>query len=377
MPAYFQNLDGLRFIAAFFVIIGHSQSVIIKNLDINPYVHFADKLASFGVDFFFVLSGFLISFLLFEELETTGTIHVRKFYVRRILRLWPLYFLFSFASILTASYFVQTLGLLDRPQSGYEMTQNFTYTSLFSTNFQILIGMNYPGSYTIGHFWSLSVEEQFYLIWAPLMFLFRKNVLILVYSMIGIGLITTFWEFDIYKIWYKDNAHMATYYSTYSRFLFFGLGALFAHYIQKKGVANAFYRFPRKSHNQIVQFLILAGIADYLFSPVYAPHNFERLVNAILSVLLVGAAIIPKENILNLEYPILKYLGKISFGIYVFHFLSIRLMWFALEKIEIKGTALYTYLPAGATILSIGFAAISYQFVEKWFLKQKEKFKFQ
>ena len=104
VPSYFKNLDGLRFIAALFVIIGHAQSMVQDRLGINPYIGFADKLATFGVDFFFVLSGFLISFLMYAELAETGTIHIRKFYIRRILRLWPLYYLFGFASILMQAH---------------------------------------------------------------------------------------------------------------------------------------------------------------------------------------------------------------------------------------------------------------------------------
>ena len=302
-PVYFRNLDGLRFIAAFFVIIGHCQSILGTYLKVNPYMYFADKLASFGVDFFFVLSGFLISFLLFEELERTGTINIKKFYIRRILRLWPLYFIFSFTAIFTASYFIQALGLLDRPQSPEELRSNLLYLSFFSVNFQILIGMNFPGSYTVGHFWSLSVEEQFYLMWAPLMWLFRKRVGLLLALMTLTGLIMTVWQPTIYEKWYKTNAHMTIYYATYSRFMYFGLGATLAYAIHKKSVIAAFLNMSDKKSRWLqigFSLLVLAFSHDYLFRPVYYTDVQERLINACLSTSVVLMAILP-HTILNLE----------------------------------------------------------------------------
>ena len=87
---YFKNLDGLRFFAAFAVIIGHCQSFLyVEKNGIDPYSPYASKLANFGVDFFFVLSGFLITYLTLVEIDKTGKIDIKKFYLRRILRNFP------------------------------------------------------------------------------------------------------------------------------------------------------------------------------------------------------------------------------------------------------------------------------------------------
>ena len=92
---YFSGLNGLRFFAALAVIITHIE--LIKEQMEFPGLHSKNKivfeLGGLGVVFFFVLSGFLITYLLLKEKEQTGTINVKKFYLRRILRIWPLYFL--------------------------------------------------------------------------------------------------------------------------------------------------------------------------------------------------------------------------------------------------------------------------------------------
>ncbi len=377
-PTYFKNLDGFRFIAAAFVIFGHCQSVVKEHLNTNPYSNYADKLASFGVDFFFVLSGFLISYLLFLEHHKTGTIRVRRFYMRRILRLWPLYFIFSYVSILAATEYVYALDLLDRPQYFEEMFTNLAYVTFFSTNFQILNGMNYPGSFTISHFWSLSVEEQFYLIWAPLMYLFRKRVWLLLILVTSIGAFTMVWEPEIYKTWFGSNAGSTTYYATYTRFLYFGSGAFLAFFIHKQEVIKTFLGITDNDLKYLQWGLSIIVVVEgmrYLFMPVYYVYVEERFLNALLSTALVLVAI-TKHSAINLEFGFLKYLGKISFGIYVFHFLAIRVVWFFLEKQHISEQNTYLLLPILATLLSIIFAALSYEFIEKWFLKQKDKFKF-
>src|SRR3989338_8543857 len=101
---FFPNLNGLRFIAALMVIIHHIEQIksILKmdNFSTFPPVFFVGKL---GVILFFVLSGFLITYLLLQEKEVSNTISVRQFYIRRILRIWPLY------------YFIILLGLIIIP----------------------------------------------------------------------------------------------------------------------------------------------------------------------------------------------------------------------------------------------------------------------
>ena len=94
---YFKNLDGLRAIAAMAVVFTHIVSWIPSEGYLNKYIgvliSFSSRGGKYGVTFFFILSGFLISYLLFHEQKINGKIRIGRFYMRRILRIWPLYYL--------------------------------------------------------------------------------------------------------------------------------------------------------------------------------------------------------------------------------------------------------------------------------------------
>lgn len=164
---YFENLNTIRFIAASLVIIHHIEqfkSVFhLPNYWDNKVILVIGKL---GVILFFVLSGFLISFLLFKEHEVTNTISVKKFYIRRILRIWPLYFL-----IVLSSFFIfPFLEFFSLPGIEKELIWNnlFFKLLLFTTFLPNLVLHIYGMIPFASHTWSIGAEEQFYLIWPVL-----------------------------------------------------------------------------------------------------------------------------------------------------------------------------------------------------------------
>ena len=122
---YFPNLNGLRFIAAFLVMIHHIEQIkSISNLDnywhVFPFIEIIGKL---GVVLFFVLSGFLITYLLLAEEKSFATISVKKFYLRRVLRIWPLYYLI----IILAVLILPNISIFTLPGFG----KNVVYSHLF------------------------------------------------------------------------------------------------------------------------------------------------------------------------------------------------------------------------------------------------------
>jgi peptidoglycan/LPS O-acetylase OafA/YrhL len=138
------SLDGLRAISIILVLLGHAggpRGFQRINLQIGDYAHL-------GVVVFFVISGFLITSLLMHEYDTTRRISLRLFYARRTLRIFPAsYFYLCVICLLSASNFIHLRGV--------DIWHAFTYTVNF-----------FPGrSWQVGHLWSLSVEEQFYLLW--------------------------------------------------------------------------------------------------------------------------------------------------------------------------------------------------------------------
>jgi peptidoglycan/LPS O-acetylase OafA/YrhL len=393
---YFKNLDGLRFIAAIFVIIGHCQSILYNQFHIRTYSPWGEKLANFGVDFFFVLSGFLISFLLLQELKTSGTIKIRNFYLRRALRLWPLYFLVGIFALLTAEPILTWMGIVNRSPLGIEWFANFLYLGLFSINFQILFGhTNEFSSPTLGHFWSLSVEEQFYLFWAPALLLFRRIPLGFILSMIVLGATFTLTKFHFYDYYFGKNAWASSSYFTICRFFHFGLGAFIAFIVLHKDlITETTYRLlhintlnnslktnildivKNKYFIYFLQLSFLYPMSCYLFGHYYYPDNSERILNGFLSVGIIFTAIIP-HSLFPFEFRLLKYLGKISFGIYIFHLFAVHvILKLLLDANFVVEDGLFQLLfPLLAAILAVGIATLSFETIEKPILKLKKKIK--
>ena len=173
---YFPSLNGIRFIAAFMVIVAH----------VSPYATERGFTASFftidygalGVTVFFVLSGFLITYLLFHEKQETQTIHVKQFIIRRILRIWPAYFLaVGVGFFLFAPFHEGTRIFLEQ-----HFWLKFSFFVLFLANGVRSVIFD---AGVMSHLWSVCVEEQFYLAWPFLMKQFSHRFLTMAGSIIG------------------------------------------------------------------------------------------------------------------------------------------------------------------------------------------------
>jgi peptidoglycan/LPS O-acetylase OafA/YrhL len=141
------SLDGLRAISISLVLIGHLDGT--RNVGHLPVIYIFGNLAHFGVTVFFVISGFLITSLLIKEDEQTGTVSLKGFYLRRSLRIFPAAFVdIALVTLLTAASAISV--------SRTDLVCAATYTVNYLVH----------SSWYIGHLWSLSVEEQFYLYWA-------------------------------------------------------------------------------------------------------------------------------------------------------------------------------------------------------------------
>jgi peptidoglycan/LPS O-acetylase OafA/YrhL len=207
--------------------------------------------------------------------------------------------------------------------------------------------------------------------WAPMLRYFKRYIIPFIGVMISIGFIFTEVPFDFYKTLFNTNAEHAPLMFTPTRFFHFGLGGLLA-WLVLNYYHTPSVKLPEKQV-KILQWTFLMPFLWYLFRELYFDKH-ERIINGIASVILVGIAISP-QCVFNFEYKWMKYLGKISFGIYVFHMLGVHVAWKGLEALHISGVSFIILFPIIAAIIAMGLAVLSYEYFEKWFLKLKIKFK--
>src|SRR5580698_2798454 len=180
---YRPELDALRFFAFLCVFSFHRMDYVPTDPIHDPWLFRIGNIGPFGVPVFFLLSAFLITELLLRERERTGRIHIKAFYMRRILRIWPLYFMMFFG-----------LALLNRFIAGVGTEDPLAWLAftLFAGNWYILHHGWIAGS--VDPLWSISVEEQFYIV-IPLLAAFagRRALHIASYLLLGIAYVTVLW----------------------------------------------------------------------------------------------------------------------------------------------------------------------------------------
>ena len=296
---YIIQLDGLRFFAVLMVMIAHWMQWQWTNTILTkiPFVH--------GVTLFFVLSGFLITRILLENRDNYHKSNqnkfrlIKSFYIRRFIRIFPIYYFLIFG-----------LFFLD-----YKNTREFfpwliTYTSnIYQSIHNVYIG-------DFNHFWSLAVEEQFYLFWPfVILFIKPKNTLITIISTIIIALIIRTYLYIYVGKW------MATAYFTLSCMHALGLGALLAFIRLYKPKIEKKLSNPLWLYTTFILYFCSLFIHNH-FNIAWYREIFDDFVFAILAAFTIHRA--SKNGFTGLTKIVLEnkfvvYSGKISYGLYVFH----------------------------------------------------------
>lgn len=289
---YIKQLDSIRAIAVLLVIITHW----------FPESHMLNIYTSVfnGVDIFFVLSGFLITRILLEnriQAEKTGTnkINVIKFFfARRFLRIFPIYYLIIF-----------TLYIVGY-RTGTDIKSNFLYFLTYSSNFYFFKRQSWDGM--LSHLWSLSVEEQFYLIW-PWFMLFLNKKALLPFIVISV-LIGVMAQFFLMNVMFGDIL-------TFSCFDGFGIGASLA-WIST---------FKFSSLKKIYPVLILMAVVSFALQVMRVAGFIQfpsRILTSICTIYVITGITLygeKKSFFFNtfLKNGALVFIGKISYGIYLYH----------------------------------------------------------
>jgi peptidoglycan/LPS O-acetylase OafA/YrhL len=360
---YFPNLNGLRAIGASIVMIGHVD--FIKLLWKVTDVQWFPVFGKIGVALFFSLSGFLITSLLFNELQATHTIRLKDFYIRRILRIWPLYYWLVLLGLLV----LNRIPALKIPELSDNMYRTMTWASLLNV---LLIIPNFTHFYIpySDQRWSIIVEEQFYLIQPAVMRIFRKrSVLVIVFCLLAFSSEITGGLIRLFHLYRHISAGAIGAIMEQLKYLgCIAVGCLGSTLFYKRESRLKAFIFSRA-----VQVLVLVLIVVFALGSFYVLRKEEgvdfRIYCVLFSIVVVNAALNPR-NIFRLETPVLNFLGKISYGIYMYHMMCIGIAFAIARSIPnliVQNLVLYI-LSIGLTIL---VSWLSFDYFESFFLKLK------
>lgn len=316
MKKYIIGLNGIRAIAVFFVVISHR----------FPENHFLKSfpIGSYGVDMFFVLSGFLISRGLFFQLKlqkdnfySNGQI-LKNFFLKRCLRIFPIYYTLLLFLFLTK-------GIV-----GNNFKENILWYVFYGANYLNYIQNKWFGA--LAHLWSLSVEEQFYIFFPILLiFIFRKRILLLLTIFIITG--------TLYPFFISGNSSILT----LSCINAFGIGGLLAYIeIYRNSFIISFYRYTLFLSIPILLLIIVHNLF------INIPFFPERLAISVIAIFVITLCFLKPNSfvvskILNNKF--LNFIGIISYGIYLYHNIVPKYWNFVLHKLNVSfNNSQFSYL---------------------------------
>jgi peptidoglycan/LPS O-acetylase OafA/YrhL len=363
-----KELDGVRGVAVLMVMTAHifSQAEVFWKNGLTEFFSLATAMGLTGVDFFFVLSGFLITSIL---LKNKGQQHYfRNFYARRSLRIFPVY------------YFCITIIFI-----GYFVFGNASIQTVFSTGFWFysylhnwIYAINAaPGLY-FSHLWSLAIEEQFYLTWPLVIFFVDRKYLF----QIGTGVILLALAVRIFVVFGLGNLDIINtfpYYSTITRIDSLMVGALIAVAFQTDTLKQ---QLAKDAPKLLLMFFVVVGacVAVQPASPIWNNRSMLTIGLTVIA-LLAGALIIllqtqeenhPARRFFRL--PSLLFFGKYSYALYLFHWPIASLLITLYGKSNATGWPVwlsFLIIFYGGTILA---ALLSWNLLEKHALKLKRHF---
>jgi peptidoglycan/LPS O-acetylase OafA/YrhL len=347
---YRPELDGLRGISILLVYIHHLYYPLMPG-------------GFLGVDVFFVLSGFLITSLLVQEQEQKGLISLKDFYIRRALRLMP--------ALITLIVIIGSFALifldLRRRTATY---QGIWLTLSYASNWLYALGY-FSADNPLGITWSLAIEEQFYLTWPLLLILALRFKLrhrwILYILALLIALISLHRKMlveqgaSIFRLYYASDIRADT--------LIIGCltGLLVSWNLLPH---NKRFEIGMKSLAAVGGIFLgyLVGTASWTDLMLYQHGGYTLIALCIAMILTVVIIWPPKIVLLALNFPPLIWIGRISYGLYLWHW---PVRWFIYQKKVMPASALQLL---AVLVLSLLASTFSYYFVEKPFLRWKKQF---
>lgn len=371
---HLKGLNTLRFFAAFLVVIYHGK----HHLN-NMGIPFGDgfKILDQGktaVDFFFVLSGFLITYLAISEIKIKGKINFKHFYIRRIFRIMPLYYM-AFIIMLVFLGFIAPKLLSQDNVLGFPLLEGTLLYIGMLPNLVTPIWNETVGGMNI--FWSIGVEEQFYLLF-PLVIFGLKNVKNKILYLLTLFVLYFVFYWCIKINFFQFNSIIVDFVGTL-KFHYMIMGIIFA-------VICHEYLFDNKSvflQNLIDSLYFQIAVILIVFIKLFVNFEMYDVLEDLLSTLLFALLILvishrQKEKIFKKDIKMLSYFGVISYGIYLLHPLVSYFLRFLIKRVVFFGDLINKFPFLYVVILlitTIIVAHFSYKYFEQFFLKLKNKYK--
>ena len=365
---YRPELDVLRFLAFLMVFVHHilpHEASAFAHISSNRTLQslagdFASALGA-GLPLFFLLSAYLITTLLLREKRRSGTVHVPSFYIRRVLRIWPLYLTVIGLSWLAAywKYHEQRSGM-------------FLAYLLLMGNWSWWLGVSASTPLEIGHLWSISVEEQFYLFFPVVARLVRPRFLYRLSVALAFGAVVA-----IFHECHAGIPLAAIWRITFVQFIMFAAGIAMGLYFDTRRLPN--FTWVQRFFLAFLAFAVIlsAEHRSGAMSGVGVSSSAVTLVLGYTAVSLACSLLL--LSFLGFEGSLpnpLIYLGKISYGLYVFHAWVLNGSTASLHVLGVKGAGLTAMKDTLAFVLTIIVAILSYKILETPFLNLKERFAF-
>lgn len=363
---YFGNLDALRFLAFVLVFMEHmvlTNNADIKNSPLYSFYQLHFNLSSVGVGFFIVLSGFLITWIILEEYNNTSAFNFSFFWLRRCLRIWPLYFLMIAIGYILISLTKQfySPNVHDMPPAAnlFTFTLNF-FMANHGTEFLFFIAF----------LWSIGMEEQFYTLWG-IVLKWGRNL----FSAICILLVIASLAFRV--IYLHDNSNL--YFNSLNWIGNFAIGSLLAYYAMKGGKVLESLQKLSKTTISIIYILFLLNLLFY--ASIYSSDIMtilERFLGSLFFVFILFEQAFCENSLFKLDkLPKLGYLGKISYGLFCYHGLVILLFTRFINHFGWLNNSLSVFLinPLITFALTVLLSAISYEYFEKPIMRMRYKLK--
>lgn len=365
---YFQYFDSLRFIAAIIIVFAHAiegfawigpiESITKhKSFELSSVgesvMMFIHNL-SIGVDLFFLLSGFLITYLLLEEKKKFGKVSFYHFYMRRIFRIWPIFILLIALGPVLVAWTAST------PEPNYLMN------ALFLGNFETIKTELWIFPYA--HFWSICIEEHFYLFWPFVVaFVPLKRLLPVLFAFVGLSI-----GFRIFIHFFSDYAYYQVYLNTLSRMDVLVFGAIVAYFYSKKPFHFTLHILARYALFALLIWLMFT-LKIYDSSTFFETVFQKYLFIGIILLLLLDFQFRTKYAFRPFNNPVFSYLGKCSYGIYMYSNIVVLIVVKTI-MLPYGNSNLWWFLFFNFSI-TLAVSIISFELIERPILKWSRRFR--